>query len=65
MLGTGRWIIIVRPSRRRFAPPQNQDKFMMALRQNLILRSPRAAGVSKDAERRSSHVFSKINISGY
>ena len=32
----------LRPSRRRFAPPQDEDKFMMALRKSLILRSLRS-----------------------
>ncbi len=33
---------IERPSRRRYAPPQDEDKSMMALRKDLILRSPRS-----------------------
>src|SRR5260370_41860143 len=37
---SGCGIMKMRPSRRRFAPPQDERKNMMALRKELIVRSP-------------------------
>jgi hypothetical protein len=44
-----RWIDQVRPSRRRFAPPQDEEELCMPLKIYLILRSA-VRRVSKDAK---------------